>query len=180
LKIFQRYDCLAEYPLPADGVRAQHYSPPGQPQPRYEPKKRRRDAQLEEQRLRALGDEVSAYLNFALKAPGIQRHRFTRELFALSRKLTRGVLIKTAQRALRYRIVDLATVRRIAWLCISQQEDVLPEAEVDEDFQQRPAYQEGCLTDQPDLSVYDQLLDETSSEEDENHEQEKEDDDQPF
>ena len=185
LKIFRRYDCLAEYPLPPDGVRAQHYSPPGQPQPRYQPKKRRRDAKLEEQRLRALGDEVSAYLDFALKAPGIQRHRFTRELFALSRKLTRGVLIKTAQRALRYRIVDLATLRRIAWLCISQQDDVLPEAEVDEDFQQRPAYQEGCLTDQPDLSVYDQLLEEVSSEEvsseeDENHEQEKEDDDQPF
>jgi transposase len=186
LKIFRRYDCLAEYPLPPDGVRAQRYSPPGQPQPRYQPKQRRRDAKLEEQRLRAAGDEVSAYLDFALKAPGIQRHRFTRELFALSRKLTRGVLIKTAQRALRYRIVDLATVRRIAWLCICQQEDVLPEAEVDEDFQQRPAYQEGCLTDQPDLSVYDQLLEEVSFEEDENQEhdendeQEKEDDDQPF
>ena len=185
LKIFRHYDCLAEYPLPPDGVRAQHYSPPGQPQPRYGPKKRRRDAKLEEQRLRALGNEVSAYLDFALKAPGIQRHRFTRELFALSRKLTRGVLIKTAQRALRYRIVDLATVRRIAWLCISQQDDVLPEAEVDEDFQQRPAYQEGCLTDQPDLSVYDQLLEEEPSEEEpseenQNDEQEKEDDDQPF
>jgi hypothetical protein len=42
---------------------------------------------------------------------------------------------------------------------------------VDEDFQQRPAYQEGYLTDQPDLSVYDQLSDE-KEEEDEN--------DQPF
>jgi hypothetical protein len=57
---------------------------------------------------------------------------------------------------------------------------VLPEAEVDEDFQQRPAYQEGCLTDQPDLSVYDQLLEEEPSEEDQNDEQEKENDDQPF
>ena len=43
---------------------------------------------------------------------------------------------------------------------------LLPEADVDEDLQQRPAYQEGCLTDQPDLSVYDQLPDE--KEEDEN------------
>jgi len=180
LKIFQHYDCLVEYPLAPDGVRAQYYSPPGQPQPRYQPKKRRRDAKLEEQRLRAWGDEVSAYLDFALSAPGIQRHRFTRQLFALSRKLTRGVLIKTAQRALRYRIVDLATLRRIAWLCISQQDDVLPEAEVDEDFQQRAAYQEGCLTDQPDLSVYDQLPEDESQQETENQAQEQEDDDQPF
>ena len=164
LKIFQQYTLLAEYPLPPDGVRGQRYSPPGEP--RHQPKNRRRDAKQEEQRLRAMGSEVAAYLDYALQAPGVQRHRFTRELFAFSRKLTCAVFIKTAQRALRYRILNLATVRRIAWLCMSQEEDVLPQADVDEEFQQRPAYQEGCLTDEPDLSVYDQLFEE----EDEEHE----------
>jgi hypothetical protein len=171
LKIFQHSGCLAEYPLPPDGTRHQHYSPPGEPKPRYQPKNRRRDAKLEEQRLRALGDDVSAYLDFALSAPGVQRHRFTRELFALSRKLTHEVFRKTACRAHRYRIVDLATLHRIAWLCLTQEEDPLPEPEVDEDFQQRPAYQEGYLTDQPDLSVYDQLSEENEKEDE---------DDQPF
>ncbi len=171
LKIFRNYECLAEYPLPPDGTRLQYYSPPGQPKPRHRPKNRRRDAKLEEQRLRALGEEVSAYLDFALSAPGVQRHRFTRELFTLSRKLTSEVFRKTARRAHRYRILELATLRRIAWLCLSQEEEVLPEPEVDEDFRQRPAYQEGYLTDQPDLSVYDQL----------NEEKEEEDeDDEPF
>ena len=99
----------------------------------------------------------------------VQRHRFTRELFALSRKVTSSVFVKTVKRAYRYRVVDLATLRRIAWLCISQSEDVLPQADVDEDFQQRPAYQEGSLTDLPDLSVYDQL-----------GEEENEDDNPPF
>jgi len=171
LRIFQNYECLAEYPLPPDGARQQHYSPPGEPKPRHQPRKRRRDAKREEQRLRALGNEVSAYLDFALSAPGVQRHRFTRELFALSRKLTSEVFRKTAHRAHRYRIVELATVRRIAWLCLSQEADVLPEPEVDEDFRQRPAYQEGYLTDQPDLSVYDQLNEENN---------EEEEDDKPF
>jgi transposase len=192
LKIFQQSTCLAEYLLPADGVRGQHCSPPGQPQPRHQPKNRHRDAHQEEQRLRALGTAVAAYLDFALKAPGVQRHRFTRELFALSRKVTSGVLIQCAQRALHYRIVDLATVRRIAWLCVSQAEDVLPEAEVDQDFQQRPAYQEGCLTDQPDLSVYDQPCEEEHEDDQarddqarddqaqDDQAQEHEDDDQPF
>ena len=115
---------------------------------------------------------MSAYLDFALSAPGVQRHRFTRELFALSRKLTGDVFRKTVQRAHRYRIVDLATLRRIAWLCLTQEDDVLPEVEVDEDFRQRPAYQEGYLTDQPDLSVYDQLNEDKQEEEDE--------DDEPF
>ena len=96
------------------------------------------------------------------------------------RKVTPSVLLKTAQRALHYRIVDLATVRRIAWLCISQAEDVLPEADVDEDLQQRPAYQEGCLTDQPDLSVYDQLFEEQDHEDDDHKQEECEDDDQPW
>ena len=171
LKIFQQHTCLAEYPLPPDGVRGQHYSPPGQPEPRHQPKKRRRDAKHEEQRLRAMGSEVATYLDFVLKAPGVQRHRFTRELFAFSRKVTCSVFVKTAQRALRYRIVDLATVRRIAWLCMSQEEDVLPRADVDEDFQQRPAYQEGCLTEEPDLSVYDQLFEEEEENEDDDRSQ---------
>jgi len=38
---------------------------------------------------------------------------------------------------------------------------------VDEDFHQRPAYQEGYLTDQPDLSKYDQLSEEKEDENDE-------------
>ncbi len=81
------------------------------------------------------------------------------------------MFVQTLQRALHYRIVDLATIRRIAWLCISQPEELLPEADVDEDFQQRPTYQEGCLTEEPDLSVYDQLFEE---------EEESEDDDRPW
>ena len=156
LKIFRHYDCLAEYPLPPEGTRHQHYSPPGQPKPRHQPRNRHRPAQQEEQRLRAMGQDVSAYLDFALSAAGVQRHRFTRELFTLSRKLTDEMFRKTARRAHRYRILDLATLRRIAWLCLTQEDDPLPEVEVDEDFRQRPAYQEGYLTDQPDLSVYDQ------------------------
>jgi transposase len=172
LKIFLRHECLAEYPLPPDGTKNERFSPLGQPKPRHQPRRFRRDAHQEEQRLRAIDKAVADYLDFAFSAPGVvQRHRFTRELFALSRKMTHSVLVNTVQRALRYRIVDLATLRRIAWLCISQAEDVLPEADVDEDFQQRPAYQEGCLTEEPDLSIYDQLFEE---------EEENEDDDQPW
>ena len=41
---------------------------------------------------------------------------------------------------------------------MSQGEQRLPKADVDESFRQRPAYQEGCLTDEPDLSIYDQTV----------------------
>ena len=74
---------MAEYPLPADGVKNAHFSPEGQPPPRHLPKHRSHGSQHEEQRLRALGPAVAAYVDFALQTPGIQRHRFLRELFAL-------------------------------------------------------------------------------------------------
>lgn len=176
LKIFRRGELLAEYALPPDGTRHEYSSPPGEPKPRHQPRKRRRDARQEEQHLRALGDDVSAYLDFALSAPGVQRHRFTRELFALCRQLTPQVFRNTARRAHRYRIVDLATIRRIAWLCLSQEEHALPEPEVDEDFRQRPAYQEGYLTDPPDLSVYDQESQDQEHQAEDHQDQENQDD----
>jgi len=161
LKIYRCRELLAEYPLPADGVKQQRYSPPGQPQPKYRPRPRKRDSRYEEQRLRALGEEVEAYLNYALKAAGIQRHRFLRELFAFSRQVTSVVLVKMAERALRYRIVNMDALRRIAWYCMSQEGLPLPEAEVDENLQQRPAYQQGYLTEEPDLSIYDDMFQQT-------------------
>jgi hypothetical protein len=85
------------------------------------------------------------------------------------------VFVQTLQRALRYRVVHLETLERIAWYCMSQTDgylaDVDVDVDVDESFRQRPAYQEGCLTDQPDLSVYDQLFEEK---------EEENEDDEPF
>jgi hypothetical protein len=114
---------------------------------------------------------VAAYLDFVREARGIQRHRFTRQLFALSRKVPGSVFVKAIKRALRYRIVDLSIVERILWLCLREEDQPLPEADVDEEFHKRPAYQEGCLTDPPDLSIYDQRFQDKNEED--------EDDDQP-
>jgi transposase len=176
LKIYRRRELLAEYPLPADGVKQQRFSPPGQPQPKYQPRPRKRDSRYEEQRLRALGQEVESYLDYALAAPGIQRHRFLRELFAFSRQVTSVVFVKMVQRALRYRIIDLDALRRIAWYCMSQEGLALPEADVDENLKQRPAYQEGYLTEEPDLSIYDDMFPQTDDQ-DEDPSDESEDQD---
>jgi hypothetical protein len=157
LKIYQHRTCVAEYPLPADGVKNARFHPEGSLPPRHLPKHRKHGSQHEEQRLRALGPEVAAYLDYALATPGVRRHRFLRELLALSRKVTLTVFVQTIERALRYRVVLIGTLERIAWLCTSQGQPSLPSAEVDENFCERPAYQEGYLTDEPDLSLYDEL-----------------------
>ena len=166
VKLYQHRTCVAEYPLPAAGVKNARFSPPGQPAPRHLPKHRKHGSQQEEQRLRALGADVAAYLDYALQTPGLQRHRFLRELFLLSRQVTQTVFLQALQRALRYRIVELQTLQRIAWFCMSQGEERLPYADVDENFRQRQAYLDGCLTDEPDLSCYESLDDEPPPKED--------------
>src|SRR2546422_908329 len=158
LKIYQRGQSVAEYALPADAVRNQVFSPEGMPQSARQPKNRKQPAQEEEKRLRAMSATVDGYLHFALHA-GVQPQRFLRELFALSCRVTAAVFIQTIERALRYRITDIETLRRIARLSISQQEFQLSGVEVDESFRQREAYQQGHLTDAPDFCLYDQMLD---------------------
>ena len=155
LKIFQHRRLLAEYPLPPDGVRNERFSPPGQPQPRYLPRHRKNGAEQEEKRLRAMGTEVSAYVDYVNQTLARQRYRFLRALFTLSRQVPENAFVQALQRALTYRVVELETVKRIAWFCMSQGEERLPDVDVDENYRERPAYQEGCLTDEPDLSQYD-------------------------
>jgi len=159
LKIYQRAECVADYALPADGVRNQAFSPEGMPKPARQPKNRKQPTQEEEKRLRAMSETVDRYLTFALHAGG-PPHRFLRELYDLSCHMTPAVFLQTIERALHYRITDIATLRRIARLLVSQQEFQLCGMEVDESFRQRAAYQQGHLTDAPDFGLYDQMLDE--------------------
>lgn len=164
VKVYRQRACLAEYPLPPHGVKNERFAPEGQPLPRYQPRRWIRDSSQEEKRLRAMGQDVVAYLEYALKSPGIQRHRFLRELFALSRQVTESIFVQTLRRALRYRVLHNQTLHRIAWFCMTHDDAGLGDvaADVDEQFRQRPAYQEGCLTDEPDLSLYDPITPEAA------------------
>jgi transposase len=154
IKIYLARQCVAEYPLPADGVTNQRFSPEGLPVPRHEPKHRSPSSEPEEKRLRALAPEVNAYLEFALQVKGVQRHVFLRRLLALSQKMTAPLFLKSIERAHHYRITTLDTIERIALLQLREGAAELPLAEVDDALHQRPAYQEGALTDLPDLSLY--------------------------
>jgi len=155
LKIFLHHRLLAEYPLAADGVKNERFSPEGQPKPRYMPRHRKNGSEQEEKRLRAMGQEVASYVDYVNKTLGTQRYRFLRALFALSRQVTQSVFIQAVQRALTYRVVELEAVKRIAWFCMNQGDGYVVDVDVDESYRRRPSYQEGCLTDEPDLSIYE-------------------------
>jgi len=167
LQIYQNRQGVAEYALPPDGVKNRLFSPEGMPKPERQPKDRKKPTEEEEKRLRALSPTVGNYLDFVLPSrSGIERHHFLRELFVWAERLTPALFLSVVERALRYGITDLATIERIARLLLRQGGEMpLPGAEVDESFQDREAYQQGRLTDAPDFSSYDQMLEEPEEEE---------------
>jgi len=155
LKIYQAGQCVAEYPLPADGVKNGQFSPQGQPPPPgHRARNCKQPTQAEEKHLRALAPAVNAYLDFALPTKGIQRHEFIRKLLGLSRRMSVPLLSQSLERACKYRITNLETVERIALLYLQQGTGELPLVQIDQDFRQREAYQEGSRTEPPDLSIY--------------------------
>jgi len=158
LKIYHKRILLVEYPLPPDGVKNRSFSPQGVPRPGHQPKNRKHPTAQEEEKLRAAAVEVDEYLSFALKPKGTQKHRFIREMFSLYQKIALPLFIKTIRRALKYRITDIKTVERIAILHISDGDYEIPLMEIDKEFKDRETYHEGRLTDDPDLSIYDKML----------------------
>jgi hypothetical protein len=159
LKIYHQRECIAEYGLPKEGVKNEKFSPLGQPKPRHKPR-HCKPTETEEKNLRSIDQTVNAYLDFALKPMGLKRHGFIRKLFGLSRKMTPTLFVKSIERAHRYKITNIETIERIALLYMQDRPMNLPLAEIDEEFRERDAYQEGYLTDQPNLSVYENLLEE--------------------
>lgn len=153
LVLCQERRTLIEYALPPWGVKNQPFHAPGQ-QPRYRPRNRKLSSQEEEKRLRALAPVVSTYVDFILGTPGLLRHQFLRRLWALQQRWSPELFLRTIERAHRYRITSLETLERIALLYLD--EAALPEPLVDPDLEKRPAYQDGSLTESPDLSRYDE------------------------
>lgn len=153
IKICRARECLVEYPLPPDGVKNKPFIPEGVSVRSQKPRHRKQPAHEEEKRLRVLAPAVSLYVDFLLKTPGIYRHELLRKLLALSRKMTPELFIKSAERALKYQITSLITLERIARLYLEEGTE-LPCVQIDEAFREREAYQEGSITEQPDLSVY--------------------------
>jgi hypothetical protein len=155
LKLYLAGQCLIEYPRPAEGVQNQQFSPPGQPAPPHHAHNRKPPTETEEKHLRALDPAVNAYLDFALPAKGIARHELIRRLWGLSRQVSVGLLRQTLERARKYRITDWPTLERIAQLYLQQGTGQLPLPLVDESFRERETYQQGLLTDPPNLSRYE-------------------------
>lgn len=167
MKIHQNRECVMEYSLARDGVRNERISPPGLPAPPHQPNNRKRPTEGEEKRLRALAPAVNEFLDCALATrSGLARHHFVRQLFALSQHMTEALFVQTLARALQYRVTDIGTLRRIARLSAQQDQLNLDfTVDFDDSFCEREAYEEGRLSEAPDLSVYKDMFDDDDDKE---------------
>lgn len=159
VKVYRGRKLLEQYPLPPFGVKGQRFYPEGYTGPKRAPKDRRKPTAEEEKRLRNMGEEVSAWLDFALPAGGKTRHRLVRELFLLSRQTTPELFVRSVARALRYGVRSVPTIRKIAQMYLFEGAVSLPDPDFDEELFEREEYVEGRLTDVPDFSAFTGMLD---------------------
>ena len=129
--------------------------PKAVPGPPHKPTYRKRPTAREEKILRSLGKTVDDYLNFAVPKSGKPKHRFIRALFTLYRKTAPSLFIQTVERACKYRITDIKVVENITALILIDGSVEITTPEIDQDFQKREAYIEGCFAVEVDLSIYD-------------------------
>jgi len=155
LKMYHARKFLGRYLLPPDGVKNKVISPEGGPRPPHKPTHRKKPTAREEKVLRSLGKTIDDYLNFAVPKSGKPKHRFIRALFGLYRKTAPAIFIQTVERASKYRITDIKTIENIAVLILRDGSLDITPPEIDQDFQKRDAYIEGCFADEVDLSTYD-------------------------
>jgi transposase len=157
IRLLKNRETLAEYALPAVNVKGEHIKPDGVTVP--PPRNSKKPTGPEENRLRAIAPEVAAYLEVVKKLPesSIKKYQMIRQLFRLSQKLSPALFIKVIERANGYGVTDMETIERIAayQLHYSSYCDQV----VDDDVGEANPYPELDISDLPDLSRYDTVLD---------------------
>ena len=162
IKIYHKRKLMAEYEVAPGRVKNEKILPKDGQRPQQQPSNRKRPTKEEEKRLREISEEVSCYLDFIRNEKGSNHHRIIRQLHALHRKMARPLFVKSVARALKYRIVDIDTVERIAVLLMKEGICDTPAVRVDYSFEERQAFLDGCDGHEVDLSAYDTMLEDNN------------------
>lgn len=161
IKVLYKHEELIEHQLPPHGTKQKVITPPGMPEPERFPKNQKRPSGEEEKELRAIGEEVSDYLDFILQQKGLKRHIFVRDLHRLSRRGSGEAFKKTLMRAHKYQVKDIGTIERIFIFHLNADKlEPLSYPHVDEEYTKRVSFEEGEFSSKPDFSQYDELLNE--------------------
>ena len=162
LKIYPPREAAVEYPLPPWGTRRKKFKPDGVNTNPYEPNNIKKPCHEEEKRLRVLDQIYCDYLDFIKSKDSIvrQKPKFIRDLYGLTKKIAPGLLAKTIERALNYRIDNIPALVRMAGQLMETDLYLSPRVNINEDYEQRPAYSAGRFSEETDLKYYQNLFEE--------------------
>ncbi len=153
LEIHKSGVVLVSYDKPEQDVRIQKFTPNGID---TRPRPRQRKPSVEESVLRAYGKPVDDYIEFLLKeARGVRADNLIRLAHGLSKKIDRGLFVRTIERALQYRITDHEVIENIAAMLLELPGKMPQSLEVDPELQKRASYLAGEISPAPDLSSLD-------------------------
>ena len=160
IKIFPPNQPSIEYALPALKTRNQKFTPQGAQTNPYEPRNIKKPCHEEEKRLRSLGETCCAYLDFIRSNnSGIkQKPNFIRQLYRLSKNIAPSVFMVIIQRALKYHVGNIETLRRISRQLMQEEQYSLPGMTITNDYEQREAYRQGRFSQEADPEFYQNLM----------------------
>lgn len=142
------------YPLPALGTKNQRFAPEGAVLNPYVPRQFKQNSQEEKKRLRAIDPLCGEFLDFIQAASDVrQKPKFIRDLYALSKKMSKALLLATLTRALRYKVASLEALQRISrQLLQAEGSDVAEASDLTQDYEQRETFQAGRFSQEHDLA----------------------------
>ena len=159
IEIYFNRKFLIKYPLPEDEAKNQVFRPENTAPAKNQPKNRKRSVETEEKKLRSISEDVDKYITFLYKQKRIQKHRFIRYLYGLSKKVSDDIFTKTLKRSFKYKITEKQTIENICIYIVKGENYQLPfVVGSDEKLLNNKAYINGQYSDEVDLNVYDKLL----------------------
>jgi hypothetical protein len=166
ITIYQKYRKLVEYNLPPWDVKNNQFVPENMKNVTRQPNNRKKKHNEEEKKLRQMGDTVVSYLDFILSPECIikQKSRLIRELYRLSKKMTKELFVKCIKRAMKYKITKIESLAKIAGNLLNNNIQHQLDFSSSNDYENRPSYQQGRISREGDLKQYQRLI------EDDNHE----------
>lgn len=170
IKIFPKADTVQEYQLPEPGIRGQLFAPDNIPLPKHQPNNIKKSSDEEEEKLKSMSSDVKSYVEWILSNPEvIQKPKFIRELYGLSRKVSPVLFAEILKSAKEYQVTSMQIIRNMAaqklHISLNQNNPGIIECA---DFSDRESYQEGKFSEETSPDIYSKLQ-EPSEDPEESH-----------
>lgn len=160
IEVYQKNVILATYQKAKWGDRNKRFVPDGVNIIPNQPRSRKKPYHEEEKRLRIISQACGLYIDLIksrnFKIP--QKPRFIRELYMLSKKMSHALFVSVIERALAYRVDSLKTIENISAQLINNDQHKIKEVISDDEYINRDKYQQGRFSDENDISLYKDLL----------------------